>query len=215
MSTEKPAIERIRFDLQIIESWIEPGSSVLDLGCGEGDLLHYLTHHKSVSGTGIERNESKVVRCIEKGLSVIQGDINEEIGDYPDNRFDYVVLSQTLQQVYDPSTLLHAMLRVGARGIVSFPNFNHWRIRLQVLLTGRAPVTRTLPYQWYDTPNIRVLSLKDFYHYSREIGFDIITQVAISDPEQRRNGRFVRTMPNLFATYGIFMIGNSRKHKRA
>ena len=136
MSSTKPAHNNMRYDLQIIASWIEAGSRVIDLGCGEGNLLKHLITHKQVSGTGIERDEAKVADCIAKGLSVLQGDINEEVLDYPDNSFDYVILSQTLQQVYEPDTLIRYMLRIGKRGIVSFPNFSHWGPRLQLLLSG-------------------------------------------------------------------------------
>jgi methionine biosynthesis protein MetW len=144
----------MRFDLQIIASWIEPGSKVLDLGCGEGDLLYFLKKKKQVVGTGIERVEAKVAHCIERGLSVLQGDINEEVLDYPDDTFDYIILSQTLQQVYEPGKLIQSLLRIGKKGIVSFPNFSHWRVRLQLLITGYAPITKQLPYEWYDTPNM-------------------------------------------------------------
>ena len=131
-----------RFDLQIIASWIEPESTVLDLGCGEGELLFYLKTHKQVTGTGIEQDEAKVSQSIEKGLSVLQGDINEDVFDYPDGAFDYVILSQTLQQVYEPEELIQSLLRIGKRGIVSFPNFSHWSVRLQLLITGYAPKTK-------------------------------------------------------------------------
>lgn len=201
----------MRFDLRLIASWIEPGSTVLGLGCGEGELLHYLKKNKGVRETGIEIVESKVAACIEKGLSVLQGDINEEVIDYPDNMFDYVILSQTLQQVYEPSDLIRSMLRIGKKGIVSFPNFCHWRIRVQLLLTGHVPVTKELPYQWYDTPNIRVLSLKDFRKYSRDIGFDILKESAISPNRQNSDGNIVRFMPNLFARQGIFLIGKRNR----
>ncbi|MDF1591964.1 MAG: methionine biosynthesis protein MetW [Desulfobacterales bacterium] len=199
----------MRYDLQIIASWIEPGARVLDLGCGGGDLLHYLEKNKQVVGTGIERLESRVAHAIEKGLSVLHGDINAEILDYADNSFDYVILSQTLQQVYEPASLLQELLRVGSRGIVSFPNFSHWRIRLQLLLTGYAPVSKQLPYEWYDTPNIRVITLKDFRKFSREVGFKIIKESAINTNSQDKSGSIVSVMPDLFATYGIFMIGRS------
>ncbi len=201
----------IRYDLRIIASWIEPGSTVLGLGCGEGDLLQYLKTVKGVRETGIEIKESRVAQCIEKGLSVLQGDINEEIADYGDNSFDYAILSQTLQQVYEPAGLIRSMLRVAARGIVSFPNFSHWRIRLQLLGTGHVPVTRELPYQWYDTPNIRVLSLKDFRAFSREVGFRIFKEEAINTSANQRKGRQVTFLPNLFAAYGIYMIGNDER----
>ncbi len=197
----------IRFDLKIIASWIEPGSKVLDLGCGEGDLLYFLKGNKGVDGTGIEQVESKVVHCIEKGLSVLQGDINEEVMDYPNNTFDYVILSQTLQQVYEPAGLIQSLLRIGRRGIVSFPNFSHWRVRLQLLTTGYAPITKQLPYQWYDTPNIRVITLRDFRKFSRDVGFRILKEVAINTNSEDRRGSIVEFLPNLRATYGVFMIG--------
>ena len=207
MSTEKSEHSGMRFDLKLIASWIEPASRVLDLGCGEGELLHYLKKNKQIIGAGIERNELKIARCIEKGLSVLQGDINEEIHDYPDNTFDYVILSQTLQQVFAPALLIHSLLRVGRKGIVSFPNFSHWKIRLQLLTTGRAPVSKELPYQWYDTPNIRVITLKDFRNFSKEGGFKILKEVAISTYHHDTRGHIVRFFPTLFATYGIFLVG--------
>ena len=199
----------IRFDLQIIASWIEPGTKVLDLGCGEGDLLYFLKNHKQVDGTGIERAEAKVAQCIEKGLSVLQGDINEEVLDYPDNTFDFVIVSQTLQQVYEPDKLIKALLRIGKKGIVSFPNFSHWGVRLQLLRTGYAPITRQLPYEWYDTPNIRVITIKDFRKFSKEVGFKILKEVAINTNSHDRYGNIVSFLPNLRATYGIFLIGRS------
>jgi methionine biosynthesis protein MetW len=197
----------MRYDLQIIASWIEPGSKVIDLGCGEGDLLHHLISQKGVQGTGIELNEEKVARCIEKGLSVLQGDISEEVHDYPAASFDYVILSQTLQQVYQPDQLIRAMLRIGQKGIVSFPNFSHWQIRMQLLFTGYAPVSRQLPYQWFDTPNIRVITLKDFRKFVQEVGLTVLREAAIDTHTQDRYGSIVQVLPNLRATYGIFMIG--------
>ncbi|MDY6824131.1 MAG: methionine biosynthesis protein MetW [Thermodesulfobacteriota bacterium] len=197
----------MRFDLRIIASWITPGATVLGLGCGEGDLLLHLKQNKQVKETGIEIVESRVAGCIKKGLSVLQGDINEEILDYPDDAFDYVILSQTLQQVYEPSRLIHDMLRIGKQVIVSFPNFGHWRVRAQVLLTGRTPVTRELPYAWYDTPNIRVLSIKDFRDFVKKMAFHIEKSVAISPGKKQESGKIVTIMPNLLATYGIFQLG--------
>jgi methionine biosynthesis protein MetW len=197
----------MRFDLQIIASWLEPGWKVLDLGCGEGRLLQYLKDQKGIAGAGIECDEEKVTRCIAKGLSVLQGDINEEILDYPDGTFDCVVLSQTLQQVYDPATLIREMLRVGRRGIVSFPNFSHWKIRVQLLATGRAPISRELPYDWYNTPNIRVITLKDFRKFSREAGFRILKEADISTEHHEEDGKIITRFAGVLATYGIFLIG--------
>ena len=200
----------MRFDLRVIASWIEPGAKVICLGCGEGDLLYFLKKNKQIIGTGIDNNEDKVARCIERGLSVLQGDINEELSDYPDGAFDYVVLSQTLQQIYDPSTLLRAMLRIGKKGIVSFPNFSHWRIRLQLLFAGCAPVSHELPFDWYDTPNIRVITIKDFRKYSKKVGFKILKEVAINSNGQNKQENIIKFLPSLLATYGIFMIANGR-----
>ena len=200
----------MRFDLRVIASWIEPGAKVICLGCGEGDLLYFLKKNKQIIGTGIDNNEDKVARCIERGLSVLQGDINAELSDYPDGAFDYVVLSQTLQQIYDPSTLLRAMLRIGKKGIVSFPNFSHWRIRLQLLFTGCAPVSHELPFDWYDTPNIRVITIKDFRKYSKKVGLNILKEVAINSNGRNKQENIIKFLPNLLATYGIFMIANGR-----
>ena len=199
---------KMRYDLQIIASWIEPGSRVLDLGCGAGDLLKFLINHKQVKGSGIEHDEGKVADCIAKGLSVLQGDINEEVLDYPDNTYDYVILSQTLQQVYEPDALIRSMMRIGKRGIVSFPNFSHWRCRFQLLTSGYAPVTRQLPYEWYNTPNIRVITIKDFRKFIHEVGFHILKEVAINTQSEDRYGKTIKFLPNLKATYGIFLIGN-------
>lgn len=208
MSSAIPLNSRMRYDLQIIASWIGEGSRVIDLGCGEGNLLKHLITRKQVIGAGIERNEAKVADCIAKGLSVLQGDINEEVLDYPDDTFDYVILSQTLQQVYEPDTLIRDMLRIGKRGIVSFPNFSHWKPRLQLLLSGFAPVTKQLPYEWYNTPNIRVITIKDFRKFIQEVGLNILREVAIGTQAEDRYGKAIKIFPNLRATYGIFLIGN-------
>jgi methionine biosynthesis protein MetW len=206
MSSVKFKNNGIRFDLQLIASWIDRGVRVLDLGCGEGDLLHYLKVLKQVQGTGIEKEEGKVARCIARGLSVLQGDINAEVLEFPDKAFDVVVLSQTLQQVFEPDRLIRSMLRVGQKAIVSFPNFSHWRVRAQLLTRGYAPITPQLPYQWYDTPNIRVITLKDFERFSKEVGFEINKSLAVYTKNQEKEGQGVTFLPNLRATYGIFQI---------
>jgi len=141
---------------------------------------------------------------------VLQGDINEEVLDYPDDAFDYVILSQTLQQIYEPGELVRSMLRIGKRGVVSFPNFSHWSVRLQLLTTGRAPITKQLPYDWHDTPNIRVIALKDFRRFSRETGFSILREVAINTDHHEKSGNIIKVFANLRATYGVFLIGNNK-----
>lgn len=204
--------EPLRYDLGIIASWIKPGSRVLGLGCGEGELLYWLKREKNIRESGIEIQETKVVKCIEKGISVLQGDINEEIRDYPDNSFDYAICSQTLQQVYEPAALIQEMLRVAKMGVVSFPNFGHYKVRAQLCFAGRAPVTRELPYSWHDTPNIRVLSLSDFERFSRQVGFRVLKRAAIHTKNNQQQGRYISFLPNLFASYGIFLIGGTPCH---
>jgi methionine biosynthesis protein MetW len=179
----------------------------LDLGCGGGDLLFYLKLNKGINGTGIEKQESKVALCIAKGLSVLQGDINDEVLDYQENSFDYVILSQTLQQVYYPERLLNSLLTIGKKVIVSFPNFSHWSIRMQVLLTGLAPKNEQLPYEWYNTPNIRVITLKDFRKFTRDQGCIVLKEVAINTHHHDTKGHIVSFLPDWRATYGIFLIG--------
>ena len=201
-----PDTEKIRFDLQIIGSTIEPESKVLDLGCGSGDLLAWLEKNKNVQCTGIEQDKEKAAHCIARGLSVLQGDLNEEVDDYPDSSFDYVILSQTLQQVFEPAKLLHSLARIGRKVIVSFPNFSHYSIRLQLLLLGRAPKSDQLPYSWYDTPNIRVITLKDFRKFSRDVGYTIVKEIAINTNPASSAGHIVHFFTDLRATYGIYII---------
>lgn len=196
----------MRFDLQIIASWIEPGAKVLDLGCGEGNLLYYLKEEKGTVGTGIESREDKVAQCIASGLSVLQGDLNAEVVDYPDNAFDYVILSQTLQQVYEPDTLILELLRIGKKVIVSFPNFAHWRNRLQLLFAGQAPVSKQLPFEWYNTPNIRVITIRDFYRFAEKMQIGIAQAAAINSHHHDDTGKIVHFFPNLLASYGVFLL---------
>lgn len=201
-----PETDKMRYDLQIIGSWIEDGCKVLDLGCGNGDLLAWLTTNKGVRGTGIEYDQNKAAQCIARGLTILQGDFNEEVEDYPDGSFDYVILSQTLQQVYEPARLLHSLARIGKKVVVSFPNFSHLSIRLQLLLKGVAPKNEQLPYSWYDTPNIRVITLKDFRKFARDVGYRIVKEVAINTHHHDLTGKRVHYFTNLRATYGIFTI---------
>lgn len=196
----------MRFDLQVIASWIKPGSKVLDLGCGEGDLLHYLKESRQVEGTGIEMVEAKVLRGIEKGLTVLQGDITQEVEDYAANTFDYVILSQTLQQVYAPAQLLNTLLSIGRQVVVSFPNFTHWKNRWQLGWQGRAPISKQLPFEWYNTPNIRVISIADFQRFVKKMGWRICLNTAINTDHHDQHGNIVRLLPNLRATYGIFLL---------
>lgn len=160
--------DTIRRDYEFIVSAIPEGVRVLDLGCGEGTLLKMLVDRKKVRGTGIEIMDERVYEAVTKGLTVHHGDFYEGLTYYPDDSFDYVILSQTLQQAHDTVAVLTESLRVGRNVVASFPNFAHWKARFQLLFTGRAPVTRALPFQWYDTPNVHSLSIKDFEVFARD-----------------------------------------------
>lgn len=199
----------MRFDLEVIASWITPGAKVLDLGCGSGELLGFLRDMKGAACTGIDLSEDNIQHCIAKGLTVIQGDINEEVNDYADGAFDYVVLSQTLQQVYEPEALIKTLLRIGRKVVVSFPNFSHWRCRCQLFFMGQAPTTSQLPYYWYNSPNIRVITIKDFRQFAAEASFTILEEAAINTDNQERQGRIINFFPTILATYGIFLIGDN------
>ncbi len=189
-----------RQDHRIISDLIADSSRVLDLGCGEGDLLAWLVQHKRVQARGVEIAPEKVRRCVQLGLSVFQGDINQGLADYPDACFDYVVLSQTLQVAQQPLKVLREMRRVGRRIIVAFPNFGHWSVRLSLLRTGRAPRTGHLPYRWYDSPNIRVLTILDFEDLLRREGLHAENVHFLSRKKQ------VRAWPNMRADSAIYLL---------
>jgi methionine biosynthesis protein MetW len=159
-----------RVDLLIIADMVEPGARVLDVGCGDGELLKLLADLKAVDARGIELSRDGVARCVARGLAVVQGDADTDLSEYPDDAFDYVILSQTIQATRNPRKVLEQMLRVGRRAIVSFPNFGFWRVRLGLLFRGRMPVTENLPDAWYETPNIHFCTIHDFHDLVQEVG---------------------------------------------
>ncbi|MCE5336242.1 MAG: methionine biosynthesis protein MetW [Desulfobacteraceae bacterium] len=195
-----PAYEE-RLDHSVIASLIEPGSSVLDLGCGTGELLYLLISDRGVHGQGLEIDEHAIYTCVARGLNVYHGDIDSGLSEYPDGSFDYVILNQSLQQLIHVESVMADALRVGKRVIVGFPNFAHYRTRIQLFFHGRAPVTASLPYPWYETPNLHFLSISDFFDFCRH------KNIRIERAEYLGDGGRVHKFPNLLAEIGIFVIG--------
>lgn len=199
-----------RVDLVVIADMVARGARVLDVGSGDGELLRLLADSRGVDGRGIEISREGVNHCVAKGLAVIQGDADIDLADYPDDAFDYVILSQTLQATRRPRWVLEQMLRIGRHGIVSFPNFGHWKIRLELLLRGRMPITRNLPESWYETPNIHFCTIRDFVELIRTLDARIDRAVAFNS-----SGRPVRLNApwwfwNMFGEQAVFLL--SRKN---
>lgn len=201
---------RLRGDLRLVAEMIEPGARVLDVGCGDGELLAHLAQHKGVDGRGMELSQSGVNACVRHGLSVIQGDADHDLKDYPSDAFDYVVLSQTLQATYQPRRVVEHLVRIGRRAIVSFPNFGHWRIRLRLLTEGRMPKTPLLGHAWYETPNIHLCTILDFVRLCDELGVAIERSVTLDRAGEpyRLNPR--GTLANLLAEQALFLLSRPR-----
>lgn len=203
------SIGSLRVDLRLIADMVDTGSRVLDVGCGDGTLLAWLGRHKDVDGRGIELSMAGVSAAVAQGLSVIQGDADTDLKDYPSGAFDTVILSQTLQATYEPKTVLNHMLRIGRRAIVSFPNFGHWRVRLSLALNGRMPVTDTLTYQWYDTPNIHFCTIHDFLALCDELGITVERAIALDGKGGVLPFDGDGPLANLFATQGLFVLSRA------
>jgi methionine biosynthesis protein MetW len=195
-----------RIDLLLVAGMVESGARVLDVGCGDGELLRLLSESKGVDARGMEISQKGVNDCVAKGLSVIQGDADVDLADYPDDGFDYVILSQTLQATRNPRLVLEQMMRIGKRAIVSFPNFGHWRIRWQLGVRGRMPLTENLSHAWYETPNIHFCTIRDFVNLVELIDARIVNSMAMD-----RNGAQIRVNApwwawNLFGEQAVFLL---------
>ena len=196
----------MKSEFKIISDLINDGSSVLDVGCGDGVLMEFLIKEKNVDVRGIEISKSKVQNSISKGLTIIEGDAERDLKQFPDRSFDYVVLSQTLQAFLDPEKVINELLRIGKQAIVTIPNFGYWKIRLHLLLKGTMPVTRTLPDEWYNTPNIHLCTIKDFVFFSKKKKFKLSKSLAL----RRNRPTLIKDtnldIKNLSSNLGIFLI---------
>tara|TARA_B100001123_G_scaffold425938_1_gene539451 strand:+ start:1666 stop:2349 length:684 start_codon:yes stop_codon:yes gene_type:complete len=200
----------IRKDLALIEKLIKNNSSILDIGCGEGDLIKELEKNKKANTRGLELDGELVRNAISKGLKVVQGNAEKDLIQYSNNSFDYVILSQTLQAMYNPKEVLNEMLRIGAKAIISFPNFGHWKIRLQLLFKGRMPITEGLPYAWYETPNIHFFTLKDFQTMCKDSKIYIEKSIGLTSSGKQLIISDNSLTSNLIINEAIFLLSKKK-----
>ncbi|MBV8684106.1 MAG: methionine biosynthesis protein MetW [Caulobacteraceae bacterium] len=199
----------MRQDFRAIQQLVRPQARILDVGCGEGDLLELLSRESRADGRGLEISPGGVSACLARGLSVMQGDADRDLEDFPSGAFDYVVLSQTLQAVINPRHVLGELLRIGDRAIVSLPNFGHWRVRLDLLLHGRMPVTGSLPEPWWSTPNIHLCTIRDFVELTRDMGLQVEACFAFANGRPARAIDPSRAIENLRAESALFLLARS------
>ena len=196
----------MKSEYKIISNIITGGSKVLDVGCDDGTLMEYLKETKDVNIRGIEISKQKVQTCISKGLTVIEGNAEYDLKQFPDNSFDYVVLGQTLQAFINPEIVIRELLRVGKKAVVTIPNFGHWKVRFNLLFKGTMPVTQTLPNDWYNTPNIHMCTIRDFFVFSKKIDFKIFKSLALMNKKVSSINSSNLFIKNLFSELGIFLI---------
>ena len=193
-------------EFKIISDLIDENSHVLDVGCGDGILMEFLLKEKKVNIRGIEISKNKVQNCIAKGLTIIEGNAEDDLKQFPDKSFDYVILSQTLQAFLNPEKVINELLRIGKQAIVTIPNFGYWKIRLHLLLKGTMPVTKTLPDEWYNTPNIHLCTIKDFVFFSKDKNFSLSKSIALKDNMPSFITDSNLAIKNLSSNLGIFLI---------
>ena len=196
----------MKLEFKIIADLLEENTRILDVGCDDGTLMEFLKKNKNVDIRGIEISKKKVQVCISKGLTVLEGNAEFDLKQFPENSFDYVVLGQTLQAFVNPEIVIKELLRVGKRAIVTIPNFGHWKVRLNLLTKGTMPVTKTLPNDWYNTPNIHMCTIKDFVKFSKTINFKIYKSLALMNKNVSNINNSNLSFKNLFAELGIFLI---------
>ena len=196
----------MKLEFKIIADLLEENTRILDVGCDDGTLMEFLKKNKNVDIRGIEISKKKVQVCISKGLTVLEGNAEFDLKQFPENSFDYVVLGQTLQAFVNPEIVIKELLRVGKKAIVTIPNFGHWRVRLNLLTEGTMPVTKTLPNDWYNTPNIHMCTIKDFVKFSKTINFKIYKSLALMNKNVSNINNYNLSFKNLFAELGIFLI---------
>lgn len=206
MNMQATNIKTSRVDLLLVADMVTPGTRVLDVGCGDGALLRILSETRDVDARGIELSQSGVNQCVARGLSVVQGDADTDLVNYPDKAFDYAILSQTIQATYQPRDVLEQLLRIGKRVIVSFPNFGHWKIRSQIMFKGRMPVTENLSYAWYDTPNIHFCTIKDFVALCDTLDAKVERSIALNAQGNRLGVNIPLFMQNLIGDQAIFLL---------
>lgn len=199
----------IRSDFQHISNLINPSSKILDIGCGDGKLLQYLKKQKGSNVRGLEISQELVSKAISRGISAIQGDCEQDLFNYPNNHFDYAILTQTLQALKDPKSLIEEMLRIAKFAIISFPNFAHYQNRFQLFFSGKMPVKESIPYQWYDTPNIHFCTIKDFENLCQKMDISITKRTYFNQNNNIIYSFSKRIFANFFAEYGIFLISKN------
>jgi len=204
ISDAPPGAVSGRADFEIITAWVSQGASVLDLGCGDGLLLRHLKQVRAVRGYGVEISDENILACVKNGVNVIQSNLEEGLAGFEDGAFDCVILSQTLQAMRHTEEIVDEMLRVGREAIVTFPNFGYWRHRWQIGVEGQMPVSKKLPYQWYDTPNIHLCTIVDFEVFCRQRGIEILERQVLHDGEE------VRWMPNLLGSLAVFRFRRAK-----